>query len=84
MQESYSKQVMSVEEIKNELDDLSKNKDNIIKAIESGVFKEHFFWQINRNQDRGGNIKIKVIACKSTASIPHHTISVQKALKRVA
>ena len=42
MQENNSKQVMSVEEIKNELADLSKNKDNIIKAIESGVFKEHF------------------------------------------
>lgn len=84
MQESHSKQVMSVEEIKNELADLSKNKDNIIKAIESGVFKEHFFDRSTEIKTEEGILKSKLLLANQPQAFHITQISVQNALKRVA
>lgn len=61
MSKNQSEQLSNAENIKKELDELAESKNNIIKAIESGVFREHFSDRLSDIQRREETLKSKLL-----------------------
>lgn len=61
MSKNQSEQLNNAENIKKKLDELSESRNNIIKAIESGVFREHFSDRLSDIQRQEETLKSKLL-----------------------
>ena len=61
MSKNQSEQINNAENIKKELDKLAESRNNIIKAIENGIYKEHFSNRLTEIKQQEEFLKSKLL-----------------------